>query len=1014
MGFADNGTKVVAAIAVCAILILSILVPFVSNAGTVEKRFDVANEGTPLIQGDVSQDYNIQWDSALPGMVKINPKQLTVTFSAGQDATVSPASKTVAAGLTYGELPIPVRTGYTFGGWFTSTSYTTEVTEETIVGNTNVILYAKWTANTYTVTFDADGGTVSPATKTVTFGSAYGELPVPEYTGYNFGGWFDENDNPITAATIVSIADDHTLTAKWTAEQYLISFTTDGKGTVDVASLTADYGTAYTISGNTVIIDGTTVTATGTGLYVFDSWTPSTSGTITGATVFIASFSEPSATLSFSAQSPGSVSTAQITNVPIGTQYTVVDNVVTIMGETPVTATLPDGYYMIGWSEPQGVGTVSGDMTFTAQYEVIEIAKVGCSTTTTWVLTTDGKLFGCGANNNGQQGDGTTTDVTIFTQRLESENIKDISVNASETFVVTTDGKLFGCGANNNGQQGNGTSGTSTNVTTFTQRLTTETIDFVHTLGGSTFVVTTDGKLFGCGANSFGQQGDGTTTKVTTFTQRLEGENVKTVFTGQTTWVLTTDGKLFGCGRNSSGNQGNGTTTDVKTFTQRLTNETIGSFVCGDSETWAVTTDGKLFGCGSSSGGQQGSGDTTNVTSFTQRLTNETISSIAAGSSTTWAVTTDGKLFGCGRNQFGQQGDGTTSDVTTFTQRLTNETISSVKAPSGITWALTTDGKLFGCGRNNNDQQGDGTTSDVTSFTQRLTNETISSIAAGSSTTWAVTTDSKLFGCGWNNYGQQGSGDTTNVTTFTQRGPPGAVNIPAQISPQMQSLNSPRFSPAPMLLLNSVSPASIVGTDYTFHAGGTGWLLCTVSVGQDQYALALFSSSLQSPLLWDEDAALLFSNGTMTCENDGVTYTMTYTDIYFEGNGGYVLTTGAANVKDDTNIIAFSVPSPGEAVQVTGTLDDLTAAVLSGSSSAGAVTATSEDTDYEEIKNVTEISAEYGSSSAVCSSIIVPNKVTTIIEVDDEVMGTLLSIVPMVTIVGLILAVLGTFMFKRQ
>ena len=377
-------------------------------------------------------------------------------------------------------------------------------------------------------------------------------------------------------------------------------------------------------------------------------------------------------------------------------------------------------------------------------------------------------------------------------------------------------------------------------------------------------------------------------------------------------------------------------------------------------------------------------------------------------------MTTDGKLFGCGRNQFGQQGDGTTSDVTTFTQRLTNETISSVKAPSGITWALTTDGKLFGCGRNNNDQQGDGTTSDVTSFTQRLTNETISSIAAGSSTTWAVTTDSKLFGCGWNNYGQQGSGDTTNVTTFTQRGPPGAVNIPAQISPQMQSLNSPRFSPAPMLLLNSVSPASIVGTDYTFHAGGTGWLLCTVSVGQDQYALALFSSSLQSPLLWDEDAALLFSNGTMTCENDGVTYTMTYTDIYFEGNGGYVLTTGAANVKDDTNIIAFSVPSPGEAVQVTGTLDDLTAAVLSGSSSAGAVTATSEDTDYEEIKNVTEISAEYGSSSAVCSSIIVPNKVTTIIEVDDEVMGTLLSIVPMVTIVGLILAVLGTFMFKRQ
>lgn len=147
----------------------------------------------------------------------------------------------------------------------------------------------------------------------------------------------------------------------------------------------------------------------------------------------------------------------------------------------------------------------------------------------------------------------------------------------------------------------------------------------------------------------------------------------KVVAASGVTWVLTEDGKLFGCGKNDTGSQGDGTTTNVTEFTQRLTEQNITDFDATNYLTWAITEDGKLFGCGRNNYGQQGDGTTDNVTEFTQRLTDENIESVICSTDTTWALTADGKLFGCGRNDAGQQGDGTTDNVLTFTQRLADE-----------------------------------------------------------------------------------------------------------------------------------------------------------------------------------------------------------------------------------------------------------------------------------------------------------------------------------------------------
>ncbi len=69
----------------------------------------------------------------------------------------------------------------------------------------------------YTVTFNANGGSVSITSKTVTNGSTYGDLPTPTRSGYGFDGWYTsaENGTNITSSTTVNLTADQTLYAHW-------------------------------------------------------------------------------------------------------------------------------------------------------------------------------------------------------------------------------------------------------------------------------------------------------------------------------------------------------------------------------------------------------------------------------------------------------------------------------------------------------------------------------------------------------------------------------------------------------------------------------------------------------------------------------------------------------------------------------------------------------------------------------------------------------------------------------
>ena len=155
----------------------------------------------------------------------------------------------------------PTRTGYTFSGYWTEakgggTQYYTETMASAAAWGIaeDSTLYAKWIANTYTVTLDysLDGDGSSSITVTAVYDSVMPTgLTAPTRDGYGFGGYWTEvnggGDQYYTAAMAGvrtwDITSDTTLYAKWTAGVYTVTLN-PGEGSGGTSSVTATYGTA--------------------------------------------------------------------------------------------------------------------------------------------------------------------------------------------------------------------------------------------------------------------------------------------------------------------------------------------------------------------------------------------------------------------------------------------------------------------------------------------------------------------------------------------------------------------------------------------------------------------------------------------------------------------------------------------------------------------------------------------------------------------------------------------------
>lgn len=144
-----------------------------------------------------------------------------VVYNVDLDAnggSVYPSSISVNQNGTYEGLPTPTRSGYTFNGWYTIDD--TKVTASSKVAyNYDHTLEARWSAITYTITLDANGGSVSPSKITVKYNGTYVSLPTPTRNGYKFAGW-EANGTPVTASSKIAYNSNHTLKATWTEKSY--------------------------------------------------------------------------------------------------------------------------------------------------------------------------------------------------------------------------------------------------------------------------------------------------------------------------------------------------------------------------------------------------------------------------------------------------------------------------------------------------------------------------------------------------------------------------------------------------------------------------------------------------------------------------------------------------------------------------------------------------------------------------------------------------------------------------
>ena len=176
------------------------------------------------------------------------PVVYTITFNSNDGTSVAPQN--VNAGEKLKEpTPAPTKVGFTFDGWYEDSTFSKKFNFDTPITD-NMTLYAKWTENKYTLTFDANGGSGTMTPKADLTGEY--TLPANGFTapsGKQFKGWSLTTDGAIV--TKVDMTENRTVYAIWEnipVVTYTVSFAANG-GTGTMADVTGISG-EYTLPAN--------------------------------------------------------------------------------------------------------------------------------------------------------------------------------------------------------------------------------------------------------------------------------------------------------------------------------------------------------------------------------------------------------------------------------------------------------------------------------------------------------------------------------------------------------------------------------------------------------------------------------------------------------------------------------------------------------------------------------------------------------------------------------------------
>ena len=223
------------------------------------------------------------------------PYTLTYIPQNGQSTT---STTVYADSQVYPTLPTPARANYTLKGWYTAASGGTKIYAGNSFPSSNTTIYAQWTEITYTLTYNPQGGSVSPTSATIYAGTNKNypsTLPTPARTNYNFKGWYTASSGgSLIVAGSGFPSSNTTIYAQWTIMP-ILTYNSNGGTT---------YSTIYT---NNIVFPSPNPTRAN---YIFGGWyinsnfaTAATNGsTILTNTTIYAKWTEITYTLTYDAR----------------------------------------------------------------------------------------------------------------------------------------------------------------------------------------------------------------------------------------------------------------------------------------------------------------------------------------------------------------------------------------------------------------------------------------------------------------------------------------------------------------------------------------------------------------------------------------------------------------------------------------------------------------------------------------------------------------------------------------
>jgi uncharacterized repeat protein (TIGR02543 family) len=567
------------------------------------------------------------------------------------------------------DLPDIQKTGHSFDNWFLDEGLN-KLSDINIMPAKNITLYARWIVNTYTINFETNGGSaIQPIT--LNYGLPL-NVPQTNKMGHSLSSWY--RDVALTEPYSIPAtmpAENITLYAKWTTNQYSINFVTNGGDVIPIQNYS--YGSIISLPN----------------------------GEKTGHS-FLGWYTDPSLVTEFS------LITMPAENITLYAKWNVNYYKINYFSAEPSDFYLSEGESIIRWGEGMGHN---------------------------YALTSIGRVFTWGDNSDGQLGNGNNlyrdkpVEITSSFDLMQNDKIVSVSVGTYHSAALSSTGRVFTWGGNSMGQLGDGTfidKNLPIEITNSFGLLSNDKVTLISLGNNHSSVLSLSGRVFTWGLNYLEQLGNGgrsgekysTPGEITRFFNFTNNDRIISLsFGGNHSSAISNFGRVFMWGMGRYGQIGHGFNNESRSMidiTEKFNlfgGDKIISISLNTFSSSAISSAGRVFTWGYNGWGQLGDGSLINknlpvdITSNFNLDNGDKIRSISLGHNHSSALSSSGRIFMWGANGKGQLGDGTVTSKTIPTEITLEFNLGATEkittlAMNYFSSVITSEGRVFVWGGN--------------------------------------------------------------------------------------------------------------------------------------------------------------------------------------------------------------------------------------------------------------------------------------------------------------------------